>query len=124
MLVRRPRRDRSAAGAGADAGPRRKPAAPRRKRLGVLAAQVGLLVALVGSWQALASTKRIDVFFYGEPSGVWEQLKIWVQIGTSQGPLWSQIWITAQETLIGFAIGVGLGVVCGIVLGRISILAQ
>jgi len=90
----------------------------------VLGAQLSLLVLALVLWQALASSKRIDVFFYGEPTGIWDQLKSWVQTGTTEGPLWSQIWVTTQETLIGFGIGVGAGVVLGIVLARIRILSD
>ncbi len=95
-----------------------------RRRLAVTGAQVALLVVVIGAWQVLASTGRIDVFFYGKPSDVWRQLSDWVREGTVEGPLWEQVWVTTQETLIGFGIGVGLGVLCGLVLGRIRVLAE
>jgi NitT/TauT family transport system permease protein len=95
-----------------------------RQRVTVLSIQIGLLVGLLGLWQVLADKHVIDTFFFGEPTGIWDQLYTWVTTGTPEGPLWDQIWITLQETLIGFGIGVALGVTCGIVLGRIPFLAR
>jgi NitT/TauT family transport system permease protein len=97
---------------------------PGRRRLVVLAIQLALLALLIGLWQVLAQTKVVDVSTFGEPSGVWEQLKTWVVSGTDEGSLWVQIWVTLQETLFGFGIGVGCGVTCGILLGRVPILAD
>ena len=101
-----------------------RPGRPKRRRVWIAVAQVLLLVGVLGLWQLLASTHAIDVFFYGSPSGAWQQLRDWVRDGTTEGPLWDQAWITMQEAVIGFAIGVGLGVVFGIVLGRIKLLAD
>src|SRR5262249_349916 len=38
--------------------------------------------------------------------------------GTSEGPLWSQLWVTMEEAIIGFVTGSVAGVVIGIALGR------
>lgn len=95
-----------------------------RRRLWITGGQVALAVAFVGAWQGLAQANVIDVFFFGEPSGVWHQLSTWVHSGTAEGPLWTQAWVTFQETLIGFGIGVALGVTFGILLGRIQVLAD
>jgi NitT/TauT family transport system permease protein len=97
---------------------------PRRRRLWILLGQIALMAAFLGTWQWLAQAKVIDVFFFGEPSGVWHQLDTWVHSGTSQGPLWQQVWVTTQETVVGFAGGVVLGVFFGILLGRVPLLAD
>jgi NitT/TauT family transport system permease protein len=103
----------------------RLPGGPRvRRRAIIIAIQVALLVGALGTWQALASTHTIDVFFYGDPAGTWHQLMDWIHNGTTEGPLWQQISVTLQETVWGFVIGVALGVVCGIVLGRIKLLSE
>ncbi|HEU5426213.1 MAG TPA: ABC transporter permease [Actinocrinis sp.] len=100
-------------------------ARPRvRHRVVIIGVQVALLVGALGIWQALASTHTIDVFFYGDPAGTWRQLLDWIHGGTTEGPLWQQIWVTLQEALLGFVIGVVLGVVCGIVLGRVKLLSE
>jgi sulfonate transport system permease protein len=124
--VLRPPRD--APGRDADPGPAETAEAGAgsrgRRRAVVASVQVALLVGALGLWQALASTHTIDVFFYGDPAGTWRQLLDWIHNGTTEGPLWQQISITLQETLLGFVIGVALGVVCGIVLGRLRLLSE
>ena len=107
------------------------PAPPNRhraKRLGrralVPAIQITLLVTLLGAWQIAADTKSISVFFFGSPSGTWQELYSWIRHGTVQGSLWQQAWVTLQETVIGFAVGVVLGVALGMLLGRIPFLAR
>ncbi len=107
---------------GTDTAPVRR--ARTRRRLLVNLCRVSVLVTFLGLWQLLAATRTIDPFYFGEPSGVWARLWTWTLHGTSQGPLWIQIRVTLEETLLGFGIGVGLGVVCGIVLGRLPLLAD
>jgi NitT/TauT family transport system permease protein len=96
----------------------------RRRRLIVRASQLGLVVLFVGGWELAVRTRLIEEFTYGRPSGVVTQLKTWFLDGTEAGSLGAQIWVTMEETLIGFAIGVTLGVVLGVVLGRIPLLAE
>ncbi len=93
--------------------------------------RVALFVVIVGGWELGArvylATKAqygeqgafgIDPFFWGQPSGIWNQIVTWATVGTSQGPLWEQVAVTLEETVIGFIIGVFLGVAFGVVLGR------
>jgi sulfonate transport system permease protein len=93
-------------------------AALRRRRLLVNSIRVLILVVFLGGWQILTTVGLIDPFFWGQPSGIWNQLVTWVTQGTAQGPLWQQIAVTLVEAILGFLIGVVLGVICGIVLGR------
>ncbi len=95
-----------------------------RRRVLVNAVRVALLALFVGLWQVMASTGAVDAFYTGKPSGICSKLWDWARHGTSQGPLWDQVWVTFQETLLGFAIGVVLGVVLGIVLGRLRFLSD
>ncbi|HEY6406882.1 MAG TPA: ABC transporter permease [Ktedonobacteraceae bacterium] len=95
--------------------------ARRRRRILVNSIRVLILVVFIGGWQLLTSVGNpplIDPFFWGQPSGIWQQLVTWVTQGTAQGPLWEQIAVTLEETILGFAIGVVFGVVFGVVLGR------
>ena len=98
----------------------RKPllSAANQRQLLVNALRVLFLVIIVGGWELGAQTNVIDPFFWGRPSGIWQQLVTWVEQGTAQGPLWEQIVVTLEEALLGFVIGVVLGVIFGIVLGR------
>src|SRR2546429_9833883 len=101
--------------------------ARRRRRIVVNSLRVLILVVIIGGWQLLTSVGNpplIDPFFWGQPSGIWNQLVTWVTQGTAQGPLWEQIAVTLVEAVIGFLIGVGLGVVFGVVLGRNRFLAE
>jgi NitT/TauT family transport system permease protein len=96
----------------------------RRHRLLVHGAQLAVLVVLLGGWQLYVAGDSLKVILYGEPSGIYTQLRTWVSEGTSIGSLGAQILVTLEEALIGFAIGTVLGVVCGIALGRIRLLAE
>ena len=92
--------------------------ARRRRRINVNILRVLILVVLIGGWELGARTGVIDPFFWGQPSGVWNQLVTWVTQGTAQGSLWDQIIVTLEEALLGFLIGSVLGVIFGILLGR------
>src|SRR5713101_4786846 len=97
----------------------------RRRRLQVNSLRVLLLVVIIGAWElgarwTLPGAKApvIDPFFWGQPSGIWNQLVTWVTQGTAQGSLWEQIAVTLEEAILGFVIGVVLGIIFGVVLGR------
>ncbi|MCW2657747.1 MAG: transporter permease, partial [Jatrophihabitans sp.] len=89
-----------------------------RRRLVLYVCRIALVVIVLGGWEIGVNTKHIDPFFWGQPSGVWRQLKTWITDGTAQGSLAEQILVTLQEAVYGFVIGVVLGVVLGIALGR------
>ncbi|MDE2575080.1 MAG: ABC transporter permease subunit, partial [Rhodospirillales bacterium] len=40
------------------------------------------------------------------------------------GPLWFQVVVTMEETVLGFIVGVGFGVIVGVLLGRIRLLSD
>ena len=107
--------------------------ARERRRWLVLFLRVALAVVVLGVWEAGtrigcygndSGTCLIDKFFFGQPSGIWDQIVRWVEKGTAQGPLWEQIAVTLQETILGFAIGVVLGIVFGVALGRNRLLSD
>jgi NitT/TauT family transport system permease protein len=95
-----------------------------RRRITLNLARLALIVVVLGAWEIGARTKHIDPFFWGQPSGVWKQLRTWIVDGTAQGSLAEQILVTLQEAVYGFLIGVTLGVVLGIGLGRNRFLAD
>jgi NitT/TauT family transport system permease protein len=90
----------------------------RRNRRGRLwAVRLAVVIVWLGSWE-LAATHWIDPFFYSKPSAIWDRLVDWFSKGTAFGSVWTQIFTTLQEAVIGFVIGSVLGVVFGILLGR------
>ena len=58
------------------------------------------------------------------PSTIADQIWVWMTEGTSQGPLWKQVLVTLEETVIGFLIGSIAGIVCGVALGRNRLLSD
>jgi NitT/TauT family transport system permease protein len=97
--------------------------AARRRRL-VVALQASVLALVLASWELCARTGLVDPFFFGMPSGIVQQIREWIAEGTSLGPLWVQVLVTLEETLLGFGIGALLGVICGVTLGRNRLLAD
>jgi len=108
----------------ATSGKRPRTSTSFRRGLLVNTLRIVFLVLVIGSWELGARTAIIDPFFWGEPSGIWQQIVTWVTQGTAQGPLLVQIAVTLEETIIGFVIGVVLGVIFGVVLGRNRFLAD
>jgi NitT/TauT family transport system permease protein len=96
----------------------------RRRRLSVYALRVLVAVAWIGSWELLTRLKLVDPFFFGQPSGILQKLQTWTTEGTALGPLWQQVAVTMEETVIGFAVGAVLGVAVGVLLGRNRLLAE
>ncbi len=96
----------------------------RRHRQLVITLRIAFAVVMLGSWEILSRTKIIDPFFFGRPSEIGHKIWVWATVGTPDGPLWDQVWITMEEALLGFAIGVGAGIIFGLALGRIRLLAE
>ncbi|MBJ9595491.1 MULTISPECIES: ABC transporter permease [Burkholderia] len=96
----------------------------RRRRNLIVTLRIAVLVVVLGGWELAARLKWIDPFFFSMPSLIFEQIRDWFVNGTSQGPLLTQVWVTLEETGIGFVIGSVAGVICGIVLGRNKLMAD
>jgi NitT/TauT family transport system permease protein len=90
----------------------------------VIFLRVLIFAVVVALWEVLARKHVIDPFFFAMPSTIAQQLWVWITQGTSQGPLLGEIWVTLEETVLGFLIGAVLGVVFGILLGRDKFLAD
>ena len=96
----------------------------RRRRQLIISLRIAVLVIVLGGWELAARLKWIDPFFFSQPTLIFEQIQDWFVNGTSQGPLLTQVWVTLEETTIGFLIGSVAGVICGIVLGRNKLMAD
>ncbi len=99
-------------------GDARRMHARQRRRVRIQVLRVSLGVGFLAAWEILAQLEVIDVFFFGQPSGIVSQIWKWITRGTAQGPLWEQVATTLEETILGFLIGVVLGVIFGVLLGR------
>jgi len=102
----------------------RRARAVRRRRYMVYGLRVLFAVVWIGSWQVTTQLGWVDPFFFGMPSRIVARLWEWVTQGTALGPLWLQVAVTMEETVLGFIVGGTLGVAVGILLGRIHLLAE
>ncbi|SFI98652.1 NitT/TauT family transport system permease protein [Bosea sp. OK403] len=98
--------------------------ASRHRKHMVLFWRWAILAAILGGWEIASRTAIIDEFFFSSPSAIYERLVEWITEGTSEGPLWFHLWVTMEESLIGFATGSIAGIVVGIALGRNRMLAD
>jgi NitT/TauT family transport system permease protein len=80
-------------------------------------ALLGFTVLL--TWQVLASTGKLDRFFFSRPSDIFARVFQWI-LG---GSIYTHLWVTLEEALLSFVIGVLLGVLFGFALARIHWLA-
>ena len=96
----------------------------RVRKWTIIALRIAVLVITLGGWELSARMKWIDSFFFSMPSLIYLQLVEWFTNGTSQGPLWMQVLVTLEETVLGFLIGAAGGIVCGIALGRNKLLSD
>jgi NitT/TauT family transport system permease protein len=96
----------------------------RRRYWLIFTLRILLLVVVLGGWELAGRLHWIDPFFFSMPSLIADQIQDWFVNGTSQGPLLTQVWVTLEETGLGFLIGSVAGVLCGIVLGRNKLLAD
>ena len=90
----------------------------------VITLRWAVIIVILGGWELAARAGLIDPFFFSMPSQVATQIWDWVTEGTAQGPLWVQVLVTLEETVLGFLIGAVLGVICGVALGRNKLLAD
>ncbi|MGE5616409.1 MAG: ABC transporter permease, partial [Bacillota bacterium] len=84
----------------------------------------GILIALLAGWELSARMGWIDEFFFSKPSDIVDRLYTWTVEGTSEGPLWYHLWVTIEESLLGFFTGSIAGVIAGIALGRNRMLSD
>jgi NitT/TauT family transport system permease protein len=100
--------------------------ARRQRQLTVFGLRILTAVIVLGAWEL--STRYlptiVDPFFWGQPSGIWHQLVVWVTDETALGPLWKQVLVTMEETVGGFIVGTISGVVIGVLMGRNRLLSD
>ncbi len=90
----------------------------------VIFLRIALAVVTLLGWELAVNAGWIDAFFFSKPTAIYEQLAIWLTEGTAQGPLWHELLVTMEETVLGFLIGSILGIFFGIALGRNKLAAD
>ena len=90
----------------------------------VISLRIAILIIILGGWELSATMQWIDPFFFSQPSLIVIQIYDWIMEGTSQGPLWVQVMVTLEETVLGFLIGSVAGIIAGIALGRNKLLSD
>ncbi len=81
---------------------------------------LALFVALLALWEGFARLTGISPLVIPAPSAV--LIVLWE--GLTVGFLWPHIWVTAVETLLGFALGCAIGFVAGVLLGEVDFLRR
>ncbi|MFM2479450.1 ABC transporter permease [Celerinatantimonas sp. MCCC 1A17872] len=85
---------------------------PKTRLYVLLVLQISIVVILLAAWEIGVRQGSISKFLFASPSMVWDVL---VQRFQS-GELFSDIWITARETIYGFLIGAVGGSALGLLL--------
>ena len=98
--------------------------AARKRKQRVYFWRYFILLLFLGGWEWLSRSKLIDEFFFSKPTAIFLRLYEWITEGTSEGPLWYHLWVTMEESLLGFFTGSVAGIVAGIALGRNRMLSD
>lgn len=103
--------------AAADAGARAR-SLRIRGSAGITAGRLGIVLVLLVAWQ-LCSGRLVPAYLVSSPSAVAGRLADLFRTGT----VWTDLRITSEELIIGYAIGVVGGIAVGVVLGTSRIAA-
>ncbi len=86
----------------------------------VLVWQVGFGAVVAAAWQALATARILDPFFFSRPSDILARMWHWI----AGGFIWLHLGITLEEALLSFLLGAALGIVAGFLLARAQFAAK
>jgi NitT/TauT family transport system permease protein len=106
------------AGVPSDTGHR--PGGTSRRRFLILGGRIALPVVLLLMWELAANRGSIDPFFYSQPSAIYDFLSTAVR----DSETWKNLWITFQETIVGFGIATVAGISCGLLFTRVPLLYE
>ncbi|AGC68269.1 ABC transporter permease protein [Thermoclostridium stercorarium subsp. stercorarium DSM 8532] len=84
----------------------------RAKKRIIAALRVLLLVFIIASWEAVTRLNWLDPFIFSSPSRI---VKTFIRL-YNEGTLFSHVFTTLWETVVGFLLGTVLGIVIAIVL--------
>jgi NitT/TauT family transport system permease protein len=106
-----PARAKAALEAGAEQG-RRRLAARRQRTSHVLLTQFVLVAGLLALWEYGVRAGYVSGFLFGSPSAVWHFLVK----GIADGSTLHDMYITSEETALGFLLGNAIGATIGLAL--------
>ena len=86
----------------------------RFSRASITLAQLALGAIILATWQAGATLKLLDPFFFSRPTDIAGRVALWV----ANGSLWRHLVVTLQEAVLGLIIGAAIGITLGFVLAR------
>ena len=76
--------------------------------------RLGLLLAFLALWEVATRRGWVDPFFVSRPSTLAALIVEWI----ASGFIFRHLWVTMQETIIGFLLGTVLGVTVGFLFAR------
>lgn len=85
--------------------------AKKIKKASIIITQIGIIIAFIAMWEIAANKEWIDSFIMSQPSRILKTL-----MNLSENQLLMHLWVTCEETLIGFSLGVVMGSIIAIVL--------
>ena len=77
----------------------------KRQRIKISIWRVAILIGLIALWEIAAMLKWIDPFLTSSPSRILKSLVEFIKEGT----LFTHIWVTCYETIVGFLLGTIIG---------------
>ena len=80
-------------------------------KVSILITQIAIITAFLALWEICANEGIIDSFITSQPSRI---IKTFINL--SNNGLLNHLWVTCEETLIGFSMGVIIGVIVAIIL--------
>lgn len=96
------------------------PSPGRHHRLLVIAGRVALPLAFLALWELAADRGSVDTLFVSKPS----QILDFLRHAFGQRATWDNLWVTVQETFVGFAIATVMGIATGLFFTRVPILHE
>ena len=86
----------------------------RFSRASITLAQLALGAIILATWQAGATLKLLDPFYFSRPTDIAGRVALWV----ANGSLWRHLVVTLEEAVLGLIIGAAIGITLGFVLAR------
>ena len=91
----------------------------RIKKTSIIITQLSILIILLIAWEIAANKGLINSFIMSKPSKI---LKTFINL--SSNDLFTHIWVTVKETMVGFLLGTVMGIGIAIILWWSSFLSK